>query len=252
VRVENDVLAVLSRAEIRGCELRLMGQLERKLYERTNKVLEAAGGKWNRKAKAHLYGGDAAEAMEQIILTGEVTIPQNFGYFPTPAPVVARLIELAEIVPDMRVLEPSAGQGAIAGPVSAIVGEGNIFCVELLSDNFRHLCELRLDGYCGDFLSKSPDELALKRFDRVVMNPPFAKQDDIRHVMHALKFLTPKGLLVSVMSAGVTFRENHLTQNFRSLINERGGNIEELPDGSFAESTTKVRAIIATIPGEAA
>jgi 16S rRNA G1207 methylase RsmC len=36
------------------------------------------------------------------------------------------------------------------------------------------------------------------------MNPPFARQADIHHVNHALKFLKPDGLLVSVMSAGVT------------------------------------------------
>ncbi len=54
MRVEDDVLAVLSRAETNGNALVLIGQLDRLMYERTNKVLEAAGGKWNRKAKAHM------------------------------------------------------------------------------------------------------------------------------------------------------------------------------------------------------
>jgi hypothetical protein len=52
MRVEDEVLAVLSRAETNGNALTLTGRLDRKMYERTNKVLEAAGGKWNRKAKA--------------------------------------------------------------------------------------------------------------------------------------------------------------------------------------------------------
>lgn len=55
MRVDDEVLAVLSRAETNGFELKLTGQLDRKLYERTNKVLEAAGGKWSRKAKAHIF-----------------------------------------------------------------------------------------------------------------------------------------------------------------------------------------------------
>lgn len=61
-------------------------------------------------------------------------------------------------------------------------------------------------------------------YDRIVMNPPFLKQADIHHVNHALKFLRPDtGLLVSVMSAGVSFRVNNLTTSFRQLVAERGG-----------------------------
>lgn len=59
MKVCDDVLAVLSRAETNGQALLLQGQLDRKMYERTNKILEAAGGKWNKKAKAHLFDGDA-------------------------------------------------------------------------------------------------------------------------------------------------------------------------------------------------
>lgn len=82
MRIENDVLTVLARAQTDGNALRLVGQLDRKLYERVNKVLEAAGGKWNRKAKAHLYEGGAAEAMEQIILTGEARAVTGTGGMP--------------------------------------------------------------------------------------------------------------------------------------------------------------------------
>lgn len=48
MRVENEVPTVLSRAATQGNALTLFGQLDRRLYDRTNKVLEAAGGKWNR------------------------------------------------------------------------------------------------------------------------------------------------------------------------------------------------------------
>ena len=44
MRVDNAVLAVLSVAATEGNQLFLTGQLDRKLYEKTNKVLEAAGG----------------------------------------------------------------------------------------------------------------------------------------------------------------------------------------------------------------
>jgi len=52
MQVATDVLAVLSRAEMSGNALKIAEQLDRNMYQRTNKVLEAAGGKWNRKAQA--------------------------------------------------------------------------------------------------------------------------------------------------------------------------------------------------------
>lgn len=245
MKVDNEVLAVLDRAHTDGNSLFLVGQLDRRLYERTNKVLEAAGGKWNRKAKAHIFDGGAADAMEQIILTGEITVPQDFGFFPTPAPVVERLIELADIAPGMTALEPSAGTGNIVAGLHA--AGAVVDAIELLDKN---IAALKTQGLAtligtGDFLETPVQPL----YDRVVMNPPFERQADIKHVAHALRFLKPDGLLVSVMSASVTFRDNKLTADFRALIRERGGDIEALPEGSFKSSGTGVNTVIVTIPG---
>ena len=241
------MLAVLSRAETNGNALMLTGQLDRKMYERTNKVIDAAGGKWNRKAKAHLFDDEAATRVDQIILSGEVEVPKDeFNFFPSPPDVVARLIELADVRRGMRVLEPSAGKGAIA---YACADEGaTVDCCELMEANF---VELDGDARLGtvwhmDFLAQAPKAI----YDRVVMNPPFAKQADIKHVLHALRFLNPGGLLVSVMSASVAFRDNKLTQCFRDIIRERGGDIEALPEGAFKSSGTMVRSVIVTIPCE--
>ncbi len=248
MKVDDAVLNVLSNAQTDGALLKLVGQLDRALYARTNKVLEAAGGKWNRKLQAHAFDGDAAEAMEQIILTGQVastkTKAQQFAYFPTPANVAARVIELAEIEPGMLVLEPSAGRGALAFPAAA--AGATVDCVELMDENFISLFG---DDRLGkvqqaDFLSIAPSPL----YARVVMNPPFDKQADIRHVTHALNFVKSGGLLVAIMSSSVTFRDNKLTTDFRALIRESGGDIEAIEDGAFKESGTMVRTVIVTLP----
>ena len=248
--IDNEVLAVLSRATVSGKALTLTGQLDRKLYERTNKALEAAGGKWDRKAKAHLFAADAAERVEQMLATGQVEVPKDeFNYFPSPPAVVARLLELADIKRGVRLLEPSAGRGAIA--LACADAGAVVDCYELMEANAEALAALgRADiGVTrADFLSVAP----AAAYDRVVMNPPFMKQLDIKHVLHALKFLKPSGLLVSVMASSVTFRDNKLTQDFRDLVRERGGDIEALPNESFKASGTSVNTVIVTIPGEAA
>ena len=247
MRVDDDVLAVLSRADTNGKSLVLVGQLDRKMYERTNKVLEAAGGKWSRRDKAHIFDDDAADRIDQIILSGEVEVPKDeFNFFPSPPAVVARLMDLADVRQGMRVLEPSAGKGAIA--YACADAGATVDCFELMEANFT---ALRQDARLGDvrhadFLEQAPHA----NYDRIVANPPFAKTQDIKHVLHALKFLKPGGRLVSVMSAGVKFHDNKLAREFRECIDERGGEIEELPEGSFKSSGTMVRSVIVTIPNE--
>ena len=246
MKVPTNVLEVLDRAETDGQRLVLTGTLDRKLYTATAKVLEAAGGKWSRKAQAHLFDGDAADAIETVILTGEViSRKQEFGYFPTPAPIVQQLIDLADIKPGMTVLEPSAGQGAIA--LAAAEAGAVVDCVEIQDSNAAVISDahhMNVTVLVTDFLTTSPQQA----YDRVVMNPPFARQDDIRHVLHAHQHLKPGGLLVAVMSNGVTFRSTPLTKEFWRLIDSEDGEVLPLPAGSFAESGTGVNTVIAVIP----
>jgi predicted RNA methylase len=245
MKIANDVLAVLSAAETTGNELRLVGQLDRKMYVKVNDVLEAAGGKWNKKAKRHIFDGDAAERIDEIILTGEVEKPKDeFNYFPTPSDIVQHLIEMAEIEAGMHVLEPSAGRGAIANQCAEI--GATVDCYELMDDNYMALCEnIKLRHVRQmDFLTQTPEAI----YDRVAMNPPFMKQLDIKHVNHAHKFLKDGGKLVAIMSAGVKFRSNKLTEEFRSFVDSNRGSIEDLPEGSFKASGTMVNTVIVTIP----
>lgn len=247
MHVDNEVLNVLSAAECIGNNLKLTGQLDRNLYTRTNKVLEAAGGKWNRKAQAHIFEVEAAERIEQIILTGDVVVPKDdFEFFPTPPNIAERVIELAEIKNGMSVLEPSAGKGALAVAAKHAANDVYIDMCELMPDNNSYLKSLNIGLVADprDFLLTNPTPT----YDRVVMNPPFGRQADIKHVSHALKFLNPGGKLVSVMASSVTFRNNKLTTDFRELIKSKGGWIEELPEGSFKESGTMVNTVIVVIP----
>ena len=247
MNINSKVLDVLSNATMDGNSLKLTGQLDRPLYVATNKVLETAGGKWNRKAQSHIFEGDAAEIMDQIILTGKVqNKKQELGYFPTPSAVVKRLLELAQIELGMDALEPSAGTGNI---VRALIEAGaHVTAVEIDPNNCLVLQQDQaltggIDILHGDFLVYNwPD----KFFDRVVMNPPFAKNVAPAHVLKALTFLKPGGRLVSVMPSSVTFRTDKLNKMVRAAV-EVGGSIEALPENSFAESGTNVNTVIVTV-----
>lgn len=247
MRVSPDVLAILDRCTADGDKLFLpAGQLDRKLYEAVNKVLVAAGGKWNRSAKAHLFTESPADVIDRTITSGEiVSAKQALGFFETPPEVIARLICLAELEQGLAVLEPSAGLGAIVNAVQPITG--HVAAVEVDEKRAGALISAGVAAWVAeaDFLTI---EGGHEMFDRVVMNPPFARQQDIDHATHALGFLKPDGLLVSVMSVSVTYRENRKAEAFRKLVADRGGWFEELPEDAFEASGTGVHTVIAVIP----
>lgn len=255
MNLDSRIRELLTTATVEGSELRLAGQLDRADYVAVNKALEALGGKWNRKAKAHIFEADPTSAIDIAISTGEVTRPQDYGFFETPEPLIERMLDLAGIMPEFntsndprerqRVLEPSAGKGRIVRAIHKR-DDALAFAYELLPANAANVdISLYPEGRCviADFLTVEPNPV----FDAVVMNPPFARQDDIRHVMHAFKFLRTGGKLVSVMSAGVLFRENSLTKSFRSFVEERGGTVERLPEGTFKESGTMVNTCLVVL-----
>lgn len=70
MKVAEDVMAVLARAQCDGGKLVLVGQLDRKMYVAVNEVLVAAGGKWNRGQKAHLFEDGAAALASVVLLVG--------------------------------------------------------------------------------------------------------------------------------------------------------------------------------------
>ena len=241
--ISEDVLAVLSTVEIEGQNVRITAQLDRKLYLAVNKVLDRIGGTWNRKAKAHVFDVDPTERLEVVINSGVLDPKVKTGYFPTPAVIVDRMIELADLDREQTILEPSAGQGHIAEKLIQITE--NVIVCENLQENLEIL-ENKQIACSGEFFRFAEQSQCVGRiFDRIVMNPPFERQADIDHVTTAYGLLAPGGILVTIMSAGVLFRENNKTVEFREKIMEPHGTyLDRLPSGAFKESGTMVNTIL--------
>lgn len=248
--VPPDVVEIIGRCRMEGPLLYLPEQLDRDVYKRVNVILELAGGTWERKAKAHRFDIDAEEALDGVCLFGEVTRAASDQFFPTPEPLAIRMANMADIRPGMVVLEPSAGEGAIAteclGPRTHPNG-AVLHAVELFPRTYDKLVSrLKSEGrqhwaaVIGDFLEYEPRPV----YDRVVMNPPFAKQQDIRHILHAWEFLKPGGILVAICSRGVRFRSTRPYLEFRAWLERFNATIEDLPEKTFAESGTQVNACL--------
>lgn len=248
-RISSEVLQALRAMRHDGNRLVGLPRLDRQAYEEANRILASLGGRWVSGAKAHVFDGVPADSMPylltRILREGAYADPRDFGYFPSPARVVDELLQLAQLEPGMRVLEPSAGRGAI---VRGLLDAGcRVRAVELMDSNVRFLRELDCSITQRDFLETHVShETEGGLFDAVVMNPPFANFQDIAHVMHATYFLKPGGRLVSVMSAGVKWKTDRYSTQFREYV-AQFGEFVDLPAGAFKESGTDVNTVIVVI-----
>ncbi|MCS0286647.1 PLxRFG domain-containing protein [Vibrio alginolyticus] len=152
-------------------------------------------------------------------------------FFPTPEAEVKKLIDLADIKPGMKVLEPSAGMGHIADQIAALngvdldVGELAFTLSELLEEKGHNVV-------AGDFLEYNAGEI----YDRIVMNPPFSNDADIHHINHALTMLKDGGKLVAITSSMAGNRGNTTNKNFRRYLDEVGAEEINLDAGTFKNS----------------
>lgn len=196
------------------------------------------------------YGAPIPEEREPDADTGlndaKASLAKNYGFFPTPDDAAGILVDGAMLYrregdARLTVLEPSAGTGNLA---QRCVEAGAIIdCVEVHPDRARGLAGSKRIRrvVMGDFLALQPGP---ELYDRVVMNPPFDRERDIDHVMHALGFLKPDGFLTAIMSAGTEFRETRKSRAFREMMASKNAVWRDLPPGSFASVGTYCNTII--------
>lgn len=243
--MSNEALDALGTAIVAGPSLVLTAQLDRKVYVEVNAALTTMGGKWNRKAGAHLFSEDPTDLIENVILLGGfVDKKKDLQQFDTPKEIAHSVTIQAGIQRGHTVLEPSAGLGAIA--LRAADLGATVQCIELDRERFNHLGALddeRLGVRCADFLTVTPHPI----YDRIVMNPPFTKGQDVKHVMHAFSFLKPGGRLVAIMSPAFQYRTTSPFWEFRDFLFNFGDGTEDLPEGAFKSSGTNVRTVMVTI-----
>ncbi len=171
-------------------------------------------------------------------LQAEIKLSNIPGYFPTQAPVIAIMLRRARIADGMRVLEPEAGSGYIADAIRAAHPGAWVDTVEI-SPRLRDMLVLKNYRVMAfDFLEFENDQEA--PYDRIVMNPPFERQQDLDHIRHAYTLLAPGGILVSVLSPSFEFRSDRKSTEFRAWMREVNATWENLPDGSFKASGTGV------------
>lgn len=246
-----EVIDILERSTIIEHKLILPNEiLERSLYEKVNDVLNRIGGKWKRQGKSkgvHLFPYDPMPLVQGVIESGELPPKNPTAFFPTPTPVVAKMIIWGEIASlndeRCRILEPSGGTGAIADAIRLLAPTAQLDVCEILPVNISLLKKKGFNVFEGDFLSHIPSY----QYDAILMNPPFSVESDklawVTHIQHAWKLLKDDGILVAIVPSSLSYVSTKKVKEFRELVLTYG-NWEALPDNSFKESGTGTSTII--------
>ena len=251
MKIADNVIAVLKRSTIASDRIVLPPeQLDRNDYVAVNKVIEILGGKWNRKEKAHVFSNDPRPKLSEALGTGNVVgtgnvddLKKEFQFFETPVPLAEKMVLKAHVKAGHTVLEPSAGKGRIADILLKYAKD--VWVCEIQQDLQPDL-KARFQWLGGDFLLFN-SATTTKRFDRIVMNPPFSGGQDIQHIQNAYTLLAPGGKLVALSSPSWTFNSAKKFKEFRSWVAENGYYYEDVPEGTFKESGTNIRTLLLEI-----
>jgi hypothetical protein len=195
-------------------------------YDAIKDLMLKAGGAYKSKNKSSFFSFDEGidpHSVLNSLLSGEViNVKQETQFFGTPTVVGNEALETLGNIWGKRILEPSAGDGALADLARA--KEADVFVIE----NYEVLDK--------DFLSVSPQETGT--FDAVLMNPPFSNRQDIAHILHALSFLNGQGELTAIMSPQFQTAKFKASENFKALMELAQAEITPIAKGAFQESGT--------------
>lgn len=237
---------VLQQCKVEGTIIKLPDtQFDRKLYLDVAKALNLIGGKWKGgKVAGFVFQEDPTELLKQIANGEKRNLKKEYQFFATPDELADELVRLADIGerwtnPSFRILEPSAGQGAIIKAIQRRhTDRCPVYAIEKMGINRTILEKMN-----NVFLNKEPDFILTNTdtgFNRIIANPPFMKNQDIDHIYKMYDVLKEGGRIVSIASNHWTISDRNKETNFREWLEDVGAQIKDIPMGSFKESGTMV------------
>ncbi|MDX2242227.1 MAG: class I SAM-dependent methyltransferase [Leptolyngbyaceae cyanobacterium bins.302] len=163
-----------------------------------------------------------------------------YGFFPSSAQLVRRILRYAQIQAGLEILEPSAGSGVLARAARAY---GAIVDVIELDPRLQTLLIQQGFNLVGsNLMTATPTKL----YPRIIANPPFSQSEnlrgtDINHIQRMYQyFLAPGGRLVSVVSNSMNKRYCPRAEAFQHFLDRIPANVYDLPLEIFWETERPV------------
>lgn len=264
--IPEDVKQILLQSKVTETTVTLPGTLERPMYMKVDKILKAIGVTWNKKMQCHVANPaiNLKNEFDFAFATGSVVNAKQANQeFFTPPELVERVVDQVasnHSFPHYRstyILEPSAGQGALAKGMRDRPGHK---CQFVLVEQQRALADQLKAEWLGgagnpqdnnvvlemDFLKLTPKIFI--GFDVVIMNPPFSGGQDMDHIEHAYKFLRTGGHLVAITSPSWHTGKSKRQRAFQDFVEDRlfsgTESMQHFEAGAFKQSGTNVATMM--------
>lgn len=228
-------------------------------FKSLKSFMAAMGGKWNKEAEGFVFDRDFEATLEAAQVTGEFNQKEAKDFFATSPEMASQLVRDLSLFTKfsslgskilheegfvLRVLEPSAGHGALVEAFTrefekAFPGKPyQIDCCELDSFNANVLRSKGVDVvHEGDFLQFKPDPK--NRYHVILMNPPFSLKNQkdcyMDHVMYAMEhcLAETKGSEIAAITPRETAGTLLPPKKARFLNNLAFNSAERVKDGLF-------------------
>lgn len=173
--------------------------------------------------KARKDRGLTAEKLAEACNINSTYLRQIEGGKKLPSlPVFATLCRELRVSPNY--ILPDLVEGTEAEKIQKIFSESDPTPsqIEMLAEmagvilKERYLAEKPYGVNYRDFLDVTKKEIGT--INRVVMNPPFTRHQDIDHVRHAYDLLDAGGVLVAIMCESTFFRSDKKSVEFRDFL----------------------------------
>ncbi len=250
-------------------------ELAPKVFREVKEICTRLGARWNQASQSFLFGYDPTRALEVVQASGVMPPKNPYAHFQTPDSISEGMIRYefrlfegehypgyhhgqplhaCHYIPaGLRILEPSAGKGAIARWIRQLYSmlgreDYTLHCCEIDPINRAILEQQDFAGVADDFLTYhlEPGEAL---YDIVIMNPPFLDLEYIEHIEHAWELLSDReGRLVAIVPSSFFWREEAKCQRFRTLVRLYGEEPPMVyPRGRFKESGTTIETALVSL-----
>ena len=223
-------------------------QFNKKSYAEAQKRIEEAGGSWTGgKVQGFTFPFDARRVFAILQEKGRCNLHQDYQFFETPDEVADWLVMLAGGVHEGdTVLEPSAGRGAIVRAIRRACPGTVVDCCELMPENreiLKGLQNVNLIGYDFDRIEAN----GTYSYTKIIANPPFSGNQDIRHIRKMYELLAPGGTLASICSKHWTFADERECREFREWLAKHNGQTFDIEERAFQSSGTAISTLAVVI-----
>lgn len=162
-----------------------------------------------------------SEVLMEIARTLCYPDPESHQYFPTKETMRITAQTMLGMDKYLSVLEPSAGQGNLLEGLGhynnriTVIDISSVQCEVLKAKGYKNVLNMDFLDYEGE------------KFDRIIMNPPFTKNQALDHVKKAYEVLNNDGILVAILPASFNnkkFLGDDIKINFSPIFKEEFDN----------------------------